>query len=146
MPTKKNDIELAAGLRTVVTRLVKKLRQQTPEGSRLSLTERSTIGLLDQHTSLLPSELAAMEKVTTQSMSQILNHLSELGLINRSSSATDRRKAIISLSKAGQAVLHKMRNEKDEWLHEALRQTCSARELDLLRRALPPLTRLIDFE
>jgi hypothetical protein len=39
-----------------------------------------------------------------------------------------------------------MRNEKDEWLHEALRQTCSARELDLLRRALPPLTRLIDFE
>ncbi len=112
--------QLATDLRMVITRLIKKLRIKSTTGKNLSLTERSTLALLDQHKELFPNELAAMEKITTQSMSQILNHLLELGFINRRLSKTDKRKSIISLSKTGQNILYKVRNERDEWLNKAL--------------------------
>ena len=146
MTNLQTDLQLASELRTVVTRLIKKLRSKSSSSSVLSLTERSTIALLDQHKELLPNELATMEKITTQSMSQILNHLLELGYITRRVSETDKRKAIISLSKTGQNILYKVRNERDEWLNKALEETCSAKEQDLLRRALIPLTKLVDYD
>ncbi|MGI4727602.1 MAG: MarR family winged helix-turn-helix transcriptional regulator [Janthinobacterium lividum] len=145
MIDQENDLQLASELRMVITRLIKKLRSKASANDKLSLTERSTIVLLDQHKELFPNELAAMEKVTTQSMSQILNHLVELGYINRRISNTDRRKAIISLSEKGQQMLHQVRNERDEWLNRALAETCSAAEQEILRQALSPLTKLVDF-
>ena len=146
MANDQNDLQLASDLRMVITRLIKKLRAKSETGAKLSLTERSTLGLLDQHKELLPSELAAMEKITTQSMSQILNHLLEIGYINRRASKTDKRKAIISLSKTGQNILYKVRNERDEWLNNALEKTCSAKEKEILLRAIVPLTKLVDFD
>ncbi len=86
------------------------------------------MALLDQHKQLLPSELAAIEKITTQSMSQILKSLLELDYISRSASKTDKRKANISLSKAGQEILYKVRNERDEWLKKALEEICTVRK------------------
>jgi DNA-binding MarR family transcriptional regulator len=138
--------QLASDLRTVTTRLVKKLRKKSAIAGELSLTERSTIGLLDQHQELLPNELAAMEKITTQSMSQILSHLLELGLIIRTPSQTDKRKVIISLSDEGKAVLYRIRYERDEWLSKALAETCTAEEQKILTAALGPLTKLVDFD
>lgn len=146
MPNQSDTHHLAAELRTIVSRLVKKLRSHSQTHSALSLTERSVVKLLAQHQQLLPSELAAQEKVTTQSMSQILNHLSELGYITRQLSATDRRKVFISLSEAGQAVIPTVRQETDEWLHQALQATCTAEELATLHLALPILAKMVDFE
>ena len=112
----------------------------------LSLTERSTLALLDQHKQLLPSELASMEKITTQSMSQILNKLTDAGYINRKISKDDKRKSIISLTKAGQSTLYKVRNEREEWLNKALEEVCSAKEKNILRNAIEPLKKLVDYE
>jgi DNA-binding MarR family transcriptional regulator len=145
MVNEQNNQQLASDLRTVTSRLLKKLRSKSTLSEKLSLTERSTIALLDQHKELLPSELAAMEKITAQSMSQILNHLLELGYIHRKMSKTDKRKAIISLSKAGENILYKTRSERDEWLNKAIGETCSVKEQELLRRAIEPLTKLVDF-
>lgn len=140
------SFQLATELRIVITRLIKKLRVSSDSGATLSLTERSTLSLLDLHKTMTPGKLASMEKITTQSMSQILAHLLSLGLINRQSTADDKRKAIISLSKTGQQMLHRIRNERDEWLHQALESTCTAKEKELLQRAIVPLTRLVEFE
>ena len=140
------NLQLASDLRTVVTRLIKKLRSKSETGAKLSLTERSTIALLDMHKELLPSELAAMEKITTQSMSQVLNHLLSLGYIHRRISKTDKRKSIISISKTGQNTLYKVRNERNEWLNKALSETCTDKEKEVLRRAIVPLTKLVDFD
>jgi DNA-binding MarR family transcriptional regulator len=144
--TNEQSRELASDLRMVITRLIKKLRNKSTTGEKLSLTERSTLALLDQHKELLPSELAAMEKITTQSISQILNHLLALGYISRKISGDDKRKSIISLSKEGQHILYKVRNERDEWLRTALQETCSAKEQKVLIRAIAPLTRLVEFD
>ena len=138
--------QLASDLRLVMTRLIKKLRVKSETGAMLSLTERSTLALLDQHKTLLPSELAAMEKITTQSMSQILNKLLDYGYIARKISATDKRKSIISITKAGQNILYKVRNERDEWLNKALEEICTPKEKDMLRNAIGPLTKLVDYE
>jgi DNA-binding MarR family transcriptional regulator len=146
MAMQQTDQQLASDFRTVITRLIKKLRTKSATSMSLSLTERSTMGLLDLHKELLPSELAGMEKITTQSMSQILSHLLELGYINRKESTTDKRKAIISLSKTGQTVLYKVRNERDQWLNKALQATCSEKEQEQLRKCLPLLTKLVDFD
>src|ERR1700712_5386528 len=122
------DIQFASDLRTAITRLIKKLRKESPTGSQLSLTERSTMALLHQHTALFPSELAAMEMITNQSMSQVLNHLSELEYIVRTGSETDKRKVNISLSENGVNTLLQFRHERDEWLAKAISETCSPAE------------------
>lgn len=137
---------LVSDFRTAVSRLIKKLRKKSVTSGTLSLTERSTISLLDQHQQLLPTELAAMEQITNQSMSQILNHLSELGYITRTPSATDGRKVFISLSDAGHGMLNKMRSERDEWLNKALAATCQPAEMEILRSAVTIINRVVEFE
>jgi len=144
--TEQKDILLASELRTVVTRLIKKLRKQSSTADKLSLTERSIIALLDKHVELLPNELAAMEKITTQSMSQILSKLQQMDLIKRRISETDKRKAIITLSDMGRTLLNQIRNERNEWLNKALEATCTTEEKELLKQAIGPLTKLVDFD
>jgi DNA-binding MarR family transcriptional regulator len=140
------DLQFASDLRGVITRLIKKLRKESPTGLQLSLTERSAMALLNQHKSLLPSELAAMEMITNQSMSQVLNHLFELGYIVRIPSETDKRKVNISLSPAGESTLVQVRHERDEWLSVAIGAACTADEQLILKKAIGPLTKLVDFK
>jgi len=138
--------QLASDMRNIMTRLTKKLRKQSATGEKLSLTERSSLALLDQHQQLLPSELAAMEHITTQSMSQVLSHLMELGLIVRTASNTDKRKVIISLTDAGRNMLYQVRNEREEWLNKALNEVLTVEEQEHLKKALAALQKLVDFD
>lgn len=140
------DVQLATALRGLITLLVKKLRKESATGSKLSLTERSTMSLLYQHKKLMPTELASMEKITNQSMSAVLNNLQELGYITRTVSETDKRKQLISLSKAGEQTLNQVRSERDEWLAKAIREACTEEEQEWLWRAMIPLKKLVDFE
>jgi DNA-binding MarR family transcriptional regulator len=140
------DQMLATDLSTVVTRLVKKLRKEPATGQQLSLTERSTMSLLHQYKQLLPSELASMEKITNQSMSQVLSYLLKLGYITRTASEADKRKVIISLTAAGEKMILQRRSERDQWLARAIRETCNEEDVALLRQIIGPLTKLVDFE
>ena len=138
------DIEVATKLRTVMHRLVKLLRRETHGEGKLSLTERSVMGSLYQHGELPPSELAQLEKVTTQSMSQIINHLHELGLIDKTPSGEDKRKVLLTLSSSGRTYVEDSRQRKQEWLAHALQQKVSPAEKDILMEALKILTKIID--
>ena len=141
------DLQFASDLRTVVTRLVKKLRKKSITGQQLSLTERSTLSLLLAcENGMLPSELASAEKITNQSMSQILSGFLDKGYIIRTGSETDKRKVIISITEKGRGIIMQVLSERDEWLNEALRKTCTEEERELIKKALEPLTKLVDFE
>ena len=144
--TQNQDLQLASDLRTAVSRLTKKLRKKSITGQGLSMTERSSLVLLHQNKEMLPSELASMEKITNQSMSQILGHLMELGYINRKASETDKRKVIISLTAAGEEMILRVRSERDEWLAKAIEATCDEEEIERIKKAIGPLTKLIDFD
>src|ERR1700742_5089048 len=122
------DIEIAAALRTTVGRLVKLLRRETRNDAQLSLTERSTLGLLYPDIRLAPSEIARQEKVTTQSMSQVINHLAELHYIDRTPADDDKRKTLLSLTAAGRAYIEQIRRDKQEWMARALHERTTAVE------------------
>ena len=144
--TQHKDLQLAADLRNVVTRLVKKMRKESATGQQLSMTERSTLALLQQHKELLPSELASMEHITNQSMSQIVSHLLELGLISRTASVTDKRKVIIALTAEGEKTIMRVRSEREEWLAKAINESCTDEEAAILKHAITALTKLVEFE
>jgi len=146
MKASPQDIEIAASLRTVIHRLVKVLRKQTHNQEMLSLTERSTLGLLYQQGELLPSELAQLEKVTTQSMSQVINHLFKRDLIRKTPSVDDKRKVKLSLTPAGKHYIEQLRQEKQEWLARVLHEKISGKEKETLREAMKILTKLIEEE
>jgi DNA-binding MarR family transcriptional regulator len=140
------DLQFVTELRATINKLVKKLRKESPTGQRFSLTERSTMSALYQHGALLPSELAAMEMITNQSMSQVLNHLSEMGYIVRIPSETDKRKVNISLSTEGENIFLQFKHERDEWLQRAISQACTPQEQEMLEQIIRPLTKLVDFK
>jgi DNA-binding MarR family transcriptional regulator len=140
------NLEFVTDLRTVLTRLIKKLRKESVTGQQLSLTERSTMAMLHQQPEMLPSELAAMEKITNQSMSQILNHLLELGYITRTASTIDKRKVLISATEEGKQIIEQVRYERDKWLAKAIEETCTAEEQALLKQAIGPLTKIVGFQ
>ncbi|SFO22222.1 transcriptional regulator, MarR family [Chitinophaga sp. YR627] len=139
-----NTYEVAASLRSTVTRLVRQLRKQNIS-SDFSNAELLTMGLLDQHGKLLPSALAEMERISAQAISQILNRLEEVGCVNRVMDETDKRKSVVSLTEKGIQHLYENRRIKEEWLVKAMDKLFSAEELALIEAFLPLLQRLAEY-
>ncbi|ACU64565.1 MarR family winged helix-turn-helix transcriptional regulator [Chitinophaga pinensis] len=139
-----NTYEVAASLRSTVTRLVRQLRKQNIS-SDFSNAELLTMGLLDQHGKLLPSALAEMERISAQAISQILNRLEEVGCVNRVMDETDKRKSVVSLTEKGTRHLYENRRIKEEWLVKAMDKLFSAEELALIEAFLPLLQRLAEY-
>ena len=108
-----------------------------------SMTEMETIGHLTR-ASLLPSELALLTRITTQSMSQILKKMEQQGVIERTPSEHDRRKVYISLTDYGKALVERTRYDRDEWLKNAIENTLTDKETQLLVKVLPVLNKLME--
>jgi len=138
------DAEIAANLRAVIHRLVKLLRKHTRNDEMLSLTERSTLSLIYQHGQILPSELAQIEKVSTQSISQVINRLAETEYIFRTQDEQDKRKVLIALTPSGKEYIERHRQEKQEWLAHMLHEKISPAEKETLAAAMAILSKLLD--
>jgi DNA-binding MarR family transcriptional regulator len=139
-----NTYEVAASLRSTVTRLTRQLRKQNIT-SDFSNAELLTMGLLDQHGKLLPSSLAEMERISAQAISQILNRLTEAGCVDRIMDENDKRKQVVSLTEKGIAHLYQARKIKEEWLVKAMDNLFSTEELTLIEAFLPLLQRLAEY-
>jgi DNA-binding MarR family transcriptional regulator len=137
------DTDFTSSLRTAVSSLHKLLRRQLADASSYSMTELETIGLIIKSGKILPTELAAKTKITTQSMSQILKKMDEQGIIKKTPSREDKRKVYISLTSSGKKMVEKIRYERDEWLRSVIEKMLSAREKEILAKALPVLNKLI---
>jgi DNA-binding MarR family transcriptional regulator len=135
--------ELSSSLRSVVSNLHKGLRKQADSVKEYSMTEIETIGHLARSSSLLPTELAALTRVKTQSMSQILKKLEEQGVIKRAPSKEDKRKVYISLTSFGKKMVEKVKYDKDEWLKGAIEKSLTDKEKELLLKTLSILNKLI---
>ncbi|MGD1045350.1 MAG: MarR family transcriptional regulator [Bacteroidota bacterium] len=140
------DIELAENLRVVISRLVKILRTQTKNDELLSLTESSTLAVIHDYKEILPSELAAAEKVTAQSMSQIINKLLDHGFIKRTSSKTDKRKVLITITAAGMKAVEERRSERQEWLARSIGEKTTKKEKEVLMNAIAVMAKLVNLQ
>ena len=140
MPTMSRTAELASIMRVSVMRLSRRLRYERSDAG-LTLTQIATLGTLDRHGPLTPRELAGHEKVQPPSMTRVLAHLEELGLIDRTPHASDGRQHLVSLTGRAQDLLKEDRRRREAWLAQRLAEL-TAGERDLLRSAAPLLERL----
>ncbi len=141
-----NTTELSSSLRAVISALHKGLRKQMSQADTYSMTEIETIGHLARSSSLLPTELAALTRIKTQSMSQILNKMERQGVITRTPSNDDKRNIYISLTPLGKKMVENSKYEKDEWLKGVIEKSLTDKERELLVRALPILNKLVKIK
>jgi DNA-binding MarR family transcriptional regulator len=134
------DVELASELRMGVMRLARRLRQQRTE-SGLTLTQLSALGTLNRQGPCTPGELAALERVQPPSMTRVLAHLEERGLVSRTAHPSDRRQVLVDLTAAARELIAADRRRREAWLVAHLADL-DADERALLRDAVPLLERL----
>ncbi|MFD0691874.1 MarR family transcriptional regulator [Actinomadura fibrosa] len=138
---------LAEELRISIARLSRRLRTLRPSAaepgvpSPLSLTQFAALAAIERHGSMTPRELADHEKVQPPSMTRVIAHLEERGLVMRSPHPTDGRQVVLSATDGGAALLREERRRKEAWLSRRLVELTED-EREILRRAAPVIDKL----
>lgn len=133
------DPAVAAAVRRAVTRLARQLRTQRGDGGLPAISAAVLANL--QAGPRAPSEIAAAERVTVQSLTAPLRDLETAGLIIRETDAADARRSLLRLTEAGAAALRDEVRRRDEWLTEAM-SGLSGLEVEILRLAAQVMERL----
>ena len=131
------DEELAARLRVAVTRLNRKLRQQSLAG--LSPAQASALGTVHRGDGLTLGEVAAAEQVQPPTATRLVSSLEDAGLVARVNDAVDRRVVRVQITAEGRRALERIRKLKNAYLRGRL----SALEPSE-RESAETLTRLLE--
>jgi DNA-binding MarR family transcriptional regulator len=131
---------LPTELRVVLGRLIRRLRRE----HRFPLTHASVLGWLDRDGPRSIGELAVMESVRPQSMSQTICELESERLIERRPDASDGRRTQIALTDRGRAALEADRASREGWLTREIAEF-SPEEREILREAVELLNRLVEL-
>ncbi|MGA8726830.1 MAG: MarR family transcriptional regulator [Acidimicrobiales bacterium] len=113
-----DQAETASRLRLAVTRLHRRLRQQTP--GDLSPSQASALASVEQLGSPTLGELALRESVQPPSLTPIIAALEERSLVSREADPGDRRVTRVTATPAGRAVLDQRRSVRDAYLLQRL--------------------------
>jgi DNA-binding MarR family transcriptional regulator len=134
-------LELADALRPAVLRLARRLRQTRDESVELTASQYSVLAALSIRGRLSMGELAAEERVRPPTVTRVVNALAERDLVRRTPAPRDGRQSLVELTHAGRGLLVANQRLRAEWLAEQLADLDAA-ELDVLRAAVPLLTRV----
>ena len=135
--------DLAVTLRLVIARTARRLRQEA--GGELSPSQTAALATIDRHGPLTPSELAVRERIQRPTVTRIVTHLEEAGLVQRTRDPQDGRSSLVALTPAGHELLARGRTRKDAYLARRLREL-DAEERATLQRAAAILERLLEEE
>ena len=133
--------EVAGALRVSMGLLVRRLRQAKAEGE-LTPPESSALARLNRGGPTTSAALARLEQISPQSMGATLAALETRGLVARHPDPEDGRRAVLSLTEAGQQLLRDKRSARVAQLAQALSSAFTAAEISQLRDAAPLLERL----
>ncbi len=128
-----SDTELASQLRFALARSARRLRQEAGTGLSPSLT--AALATVERCGPLTPSELADAERVRRPTVTRMLGHLADAGLISRTPDPADGRSTLVAVTPAGAALLAEGRTRKDAFLSERLDGLSSADRETLARAA-----------
>jgi DNA-binding MarR family transcriptional regulator len=143
VPESETASALAAQLRTILSRLKRRLREH---GGRddLMLSQISVLLRIEKDGAATVSGLARAEGMRPQSMSSIVTSLQDAGLVSGTPDANDGRKTLMSLSKKCEKLLKEGRAARQDWLTAIILQKLSAQEQQQLSTTLELLSRLTD--
>lgn len=140
-----DDVELVLDLQLVLGRLVRRLRRSTPNPAGVAgmsaLSALAAPGAPDSGLRL--SDLAAVEGVSAPTMTRVVDHLTEQGLVRRVPNPADGRSSLVTVSESGREMLAAVRDERGRRLLENVRGLDAA-STRALRAAIPALARLAD--
>jgi DNA-binding MarR family transcriptional regulator len=133
------DDELATRLRVAVTRLNRRLRQQSLAG--LSPAQSSALGTVDRLGTPTLGEVAASEQVQPPTMTRLITGMEEAGLVVRLADTADRRICRVRITAEGRRTLQRIRSLKNAYLTRRLAgldpaEQAAAAELALLLERL----------
>jgi DNA-binding MarR family transcriptional regulator len=135
--------DLAAQIRSILSRLKRRLREQGAQGN-LTPSQISVLLRLEMDGGATVSGLARAEGMRPQSMSSIVTSLHNAGLVGSSSDPNDGRQTLVSLSRRSERLLRESRAARQDWLTTAILQKLSAQEQRQLSTALDLLSRLTE--
>ena len=139
----KDGLETAAvELSLAIGQLRRRLRSEVgPQDFNLS--QLATLMRLEQRVWATTAELARAESMKPQSMSDILKHLEQAGLVTRRNHPTDGRQIQFALTKAGLGLRRQRRLAKQGWLLDTISKL-SPTEQQQLVAAIPLIKKLGD--
>ena len=123
--------------------LTRQLRRHRSDNG-LTLSQQQVLGEVSRTGVTTPAELAARMHVRVQSLTDGINHLESRGLVARRTDDDDRRRQLIEVTAEGMALLEDDRAERDAWLNDAMRDTLTELEFNLLMLVAPVLRKLAD--
>lgn len=141
VPTSVDSSRLASELRVVLGQLMRRLRAE----HRFPLMHGAVLGRLDRDGPQSTADLAAAERVRSQSMGQTLAELEAQGLVSRQPDPADRRRTLLELTDTGRTVLADDRRRREGWLASAIADDLDAEEREILDRAVALLARLTEL-
>jgi DNA-binding MarR family transcriptional regulator len=133
--------DVAAALRVSIGLFVRRLRQ-VPVHGELTLPEISALSRLDRAGPATPGELAKAEQISPQAMGVTLGGLEQRSLVERHPDPGDGRRAVMSLTEAGQGAVRDKHAARNEQLAKALSDGFTRAELQTLMAAAPLIERL----
>lgn len=133
--------ELASHLRLAVTRLARKLRQESELG--LSLSLHAALSTIERAGAVTLGDLAACEQVQPPTMTRIVSALVDAGLVTREADPADGRVAWVLPTVEGRRLLQRSRRRKEAYLAQRLREV-PPEDLEVLERAASILERLTE--
>lgn len=138
-----SSIALAQDLRSLVSKLKRRLRDQSHVGD-LTPSQTSALLRLEKEGPATTSGLARAEGMRPQSMAPVIAALQDAGLVNGTPDPTDGRQTLISLTEACRKWIEEGRAARQDWLTRALEARLSQQEQDEVAKALALLKRLVD--
>ena len=135
--------DLAQGLRALVGKLKRRLREQAHVGD-LTPSQVSVLLRLEKDGPATASSLARAEGMRPQSMGPIVAALEGAGLVSGGPHPTDGRQTLLSLTDACREWVEEGRAARQDWLTRALQAHLSPEEQDKVAEAVELLKRLVD--
>ena len=130
----------AAHLRVVIARTARRLRQEA--GTDLSPSQTATLATIERRGPITPSELAACERIQRPTATRVIARLEEAGLVGRAADPADGRSSLLSITAEGEALLERLRANKDAFLARRL-DALEPEEREVLDRAADILERVL---
>jgi DNA-binding MarR family transcriptional regulator len=130
-------------IRTSLFRLVRRLRQERPEGE-LSYSQLNVLGWLEREGPMTNADLAVAERVTPQTMMRATTDLVASELISRADNPADRRQILLKITTAGTTLVREDRRRRDTFLSKAMETTLTPTERELLRLAAGLMDKLAE--
>jgi len=142
-----NDVEagralaLAAELRVVAGRLIRRLREQADAGD-LTSSQKSVLLHLEREGTATVTALARAQDMRPQSMGAIVSALQVAGLVEGAPDPSDGRQTLLSLTAACREMIAAGRAARQDWLFRAIQTNLDRQEQEQLASVIELLKRL----